>query len=110
MATGVHHPRVLGAIQDLVGFLDRQGVHVGTQGDDFLGAFLLAVEVAYEAVPGDVGLHLDAQGRECGFDVGRSLLLGKRKLRVGVNILALGDRIGVNFARQVLDMRFEVHS
>src|SRR5690606_27397327 len=89
VAAGVADAVDGGAVGDVLGVLDGQGVHVGADGDD---------PVAFTDVAGQAGAvgdeaWFEADGGEPGGDVGRGVLLVPGQARVRVDVAAVGDEV-----------------
>ncbi len=91
VAAGVHHARNLRGIGDLVLLLDRQGIHIGPQGDGRTrdsGRH----QIGHYSCLGHTGMAGDPQlGQPAGDQLSRAVFL-KSQLGMAVNLAAQGNQ------------------
>jgi len=92
VAAGVHPPRMLRMVRELIEFGERQGIHVGAQADHFLrGA---GAQHADHAGPGDATLHFQPVALQFArHEVGGAVFV-EGQFRVGVDVAALRRQFG----------------
>ena len=104
VAAGVHHPRVLRAVLDLVCFLDRQRVHVGPQQHGPARTRAAgAPDQGRDAGRGDPGPDvLGTEGAQPLGDEARRLFLVKGEFRVLVQVPPVGNDPGQDLGDGVM--------
>ncbi|MNI24774.1 hypothetical protein D3C73_784040 [compost metagenome] len=113
VAAGVHDVHFLalvvaaglGGERQTFRLLDRQGVHVGAQGNHRAG--LAAFEDADHAGVGDAGMHLEAElAQVVGHQLGGAHLLATQ-FRVLVDVATPFDQFGLHCGRTAVGLFFE---
>jgi hypothetical protein len=107
VAASVHNALVLRLVRHVVGFLDGQRIHVGSERE---GAFarVFALDEGHHAVVGYAMLVLDSEGCQLGSHEFAGFCFLKRKFGVRVQVSAASHGVGVVLMGEYLDFFFHV--